>query len=306
MLKNLSLRRKFTILLTLILLAGLTLSGLVLSAVLRQNARNDVAATALILMETMGSVREYTSTQVNPELQDKLEERFLPQTIPAYSAREVFDILRNNTDYRDFFYKEATLNPTNLRDKADRFESELVERFRQNNNIKELSGFRAAPSGKVFYIARPLQINSESCLQCHSTPDVAPRSQIERYGEAGGFGWKLNEIVGARIVSVPASRVITKANQSSLIILGIVSAIFILVILLVNLILNRQVIRPLKRMTRVAEEVSTGRTDVEFEQLSNDEIGHLARAFKRMQLSLEIALKRLNRNTQHGGGSGGF
>ncbi len=76
--------------------------------------------------------------------------------------------------------------------------------------------------------------------------------------------------------------------------------------MLVNLILNRQVIRPLKRMTRVAEEVSTGRTDVEFEQLSNDEIGHLARAFKRMQLSLEIALKRLNRNTQHGGGSGGF
>lgn len=306
MLKNLSLRRKFTILLTLILLAGLALSGITLSAVLRQNARNDVAATALILMETMGSVRDYTSSQINPELSDKLEVEFLPQTIPAYSAREVFEDLRSNSEYRDFFYKEATLNPTNLRDKADGFETQLVERFRQDANVKELSGFRTVPSGEVFYIARPLAISQESCLQCHSTPEAAPRSLIERYGSGGGFGWELNEIVGARIVSVPASRVINKANRSSLIILGIVTAIFVAVITAVNVMLNRQVIRPLKRMTRVAEEVSTGHTGAEFEPLSNDEIGNLARAFKRMQLSLDIALKRLSRSTHGGSGTGGI
>lgn len=300
MFKNLSLRRKFTVLLTLILLAGLALSGIALSAVLRQNARNDVAATALILMETMGSVRDYTSTQINPELADQLETEFLPQTVPAYSAREVFENLRSHPEYRDFFYKEATLNPTNLRDKADGFETELVENFRQNENLKELSGFRTVPSGQVFYIARPLNIANESCLKCHSTVDVAPKSLIERYGTGGGFGWKLNEIVGARIVSVPASRVINKANQSSLIVLSIVSSIFIAVILIVNIMLNRQVIRPLKRMTRVAEEVSTGHTNVQFEALANDEIGNLAKAFKRMQLSLEIALKRLSRGTQGG------
>lgn len=300
MFKNLSLRRKFTILLTIILLTGLALSGIALSLVLRQSARNDVAATALILMETMGSVRDYTSTQINPELSDQLETEFLPQTIPAYSAREVFENLRSHPEYRDFFYKEATLNPTNLRDKADGFETQLVESFRQNTNLKELSGFRSVPSGKVFYVARPLDVPQESCLQCHSTIEAAPRSVIQRYGTGGGFGWKLNEIIGARIVSVPASRVINKANQSSLIVLGIVSAIFITVILIVNILLNRQVIRPLKRMTRIAEEVSTGHTNVEFEQMSNDEIGNLAKAFKRMQLSLEIALKRLSRGTQGG------
>lgn len=300
MFKNLSLRRKFTVLLTLILLAGLVLSGIALSAVLRQNARSDVAATGLILMETMGSVRDYTSTQINPELADKLQTEFLPQTIPAYSAREVFENLRSNPDYRDFFYKEATLNPTNLRDKADGFETQLVESFKQDQNLKELSGFRSVPSGQIFYIARPLNVSKESCLQCHSTIEAAPKSLIERYGTGGGFGWELNEIIGARIVSVPASRVISKANKSSLVVLGIVSAIFIAVILIVNVMLNRQVIRPLKRMTRVAEEVSTGHTSVEFEQLSNDEIGNLAKAFKRMQLSLEIALRRLSRGTQGG------
>ncbi|WAL62038.1 DUF3365 domain-containing protein [Thermocoleostomius sinensis A174] len=279
---------------------GLILSGIALSIVLRQNARNDVAATALILMETMGSVRDYTSSQINPELSDELETKFLPQTIPAYSAREVFENLRNNPEYRDFFYKEATLNPTNLRDKADEFEAQLVRNFQQNTSLKELSGFRTVPSGEVFYIARPLSVSAESCLQCHQSPATAPKSLIERYGTSGGFGWQLNEIVGARVVSVPASRVITKANRSSLIVLSIVSTIFIGVILLVNILLNRQIIRPLKRMTRVAEEVSTGHTNVEFEAISNDEIGNLAKAFKRMQLSLDIALRRLSRST-HGG-----
>ncbi|MBD2679578.1 MULTISPECIES: DUF3365 domain-containing protein [Nostoc] len=295
MLKNLNLKQKFTILLLVILTFGLSLSGFALSSLLRENAKQDISSTALMLMQTMSSVRKYTSTQVNPELADKLVTEFLPQSVPAYSAREVFEILRKTPDYRDFFYKEATLNPTNLRDKADGFETEVVEKFRNKPDLKEVSGFRSIPGGDIFYVARPLPISEESCLKCHSVPEAAPQSMITLYGTANGFGWKLNEIVGAQIISVPANNVINKANQSSLLIVLIVSTIFIATILLVNFFLNRQVVMPLKRMTRIAEEVSTGHLEVEFEQMSNDEIGNLARAFKRMQLSLEMAMKRIKR-----------
>lgn len=299
MLKNLNLKQKFTILLLVILTFGLSLSGFALSSLLRENAKQDISSTGLMLMQTMSSVRKYTNTQVNPELADKLETEFLPQSVPAYSAREVFDILRKTPDYRDFFYKEATLNPTNLRDKADGFETEIVERFRNKSDLKELSGFRSIPGGDIFYIARPLPVSEQSCLVCHSVPEAAPPSMINLYGTANGFGWKLNEIVGAQIITVPANNVINKAHQSSLLIILIVSTIFIATILLVNFFLNRQVVMPLKRMTRIAEEVSTGHMDVEFEQMSNDEIGNLAKAFKRMQLSLEMAMKRIKR-TQGG------
>jgi HAMP domain-containing protein len=261
-----------------------------------------------MLMETMISVRQYTNAQVNPVLVDKLETEFLPQSVPAYSAREVFENLRKKQDYREFFYKEATLNPTNLRDKADNFETNIVERFRKEKGLKELSGFRSLPGGDIFYIARPLAIADPACLKCHGTPDQAPQSMIQRYGTANGFGWQLGEIIGAQVISVPASKVIQKAYQSSLLIVGLVSIVFIVVILLVNIFLNRQVVRPLKRITRVAEEVSTGHMDVDFDQLSNDEIGNLARAFKRMKLSLEMAMKRLKRphgNTRGTGGTGG-
>lgn len=299
MLNNLNLKQKFTILLLVILTFGLSLSGFALSSLLRENAKQDISSTGLMLMQTMSSVRKYTNTQVNPELADKLETEFLPQSVPAYSAREVFDILRKTPDYRDFFYKEATLNPTNLRDKADGYETEIVERFRNKSDLKELSGFRSIPGGDIFYIARPLPVSEQSCLVCHSVPEAAPPSMINLYGTANGFGWKLNEIVGAQIITVPANNVINKAHQSSLLIILIVSTIFIATILLVNFFLNRQVVMPLKRMTRIAEEVSTGHMDVEFEQMSNDEIGNLAKAFKRMQLSLEMAMKRIKR-TQGG------
>jgi HAMP domain-containing protein len=295
MFKNLKLRQKFTILLLIILFVGLTLIGGALAAVLKQDTENEISSKALVLIETMNSVRDYTSTQIQPELKTRLDSEFLPQTIPAYSAREVFESLRQkDTEYRDFFYKEATLNPTNLRDKADKFEHELVNKFIDNQNLKELTGFRSVPSGDLFYIARPLKVTKESCLECHSTPDVAPKSQIERYGAVNGFGWKMNEIVGAQIISVPARNVISQARQSFLIIMGIVSLMFIIVILLVNYLLNRNVIRPLNRMARVAEEVSTGYMDAEFEQMSNDEIGNLAEAFKRMKLSLAMAMNRLS------------
>lgn len=295
MLNNWKLRQKFTVFLLLTLILGLGLIGVALNFVLKKDAENQIASKALILMETMNSVRNYTDTQVKPELIDRINPIFLPETIPAYSAREVFEDLRQkDADYRNFFYKEATLNPSNLRDKANAFETTLVEKFIAQEQTKEKRGFYNAPGGKLFYIARPIEIKKESCLECHSTPDVAPKSMIERYGSVNGMGWKLNEIVGAQMISVPAEKVIAQAYESFVVIMAIMSIIFVLVILLVNYLLNLNVIRPLKKIARVAEEVSTGYMDAEFELTTNDEIGNLAEAFQRMKFSLAIAMNRIS------------
>ena len=295
MFSNWKLRKKFTFFLLLILILGLGLIGTALNFVLKKDTQNEIASKALILIETMNSVRNYTSTQVEPELADRIDSVFLPETIPAYSAREVFEGLRQkDADYRNFFYKEATLNPSNLRDQANPFETTVINKFIEQEEIKERRGFYNAPGGQLFYIARPIRITQASCLQCHSTPDVAPKTVIDRYGSVNGMGWKLNEIIGAQIISVPAKTVNAQANQSFVIIMAIVSIIFAFVIVLVNYLLNHNIINPLKKMARVAEEVSTGYMDAEFEKTANDEIGHLAEAFQRMKLSLTIAMNRIS------------
>ena len=144
MLRNIKLSTKLNFLLAGILLVLIITIGLILSRVLQSYAEQVVTDRALLLMETMSSVRNYTNTQVKPELADRLETEpvFLPQTIPAYSAREVFENLRNNDKYNSYFYKEATLNPTNLRDKADEFETEIINPFK-GNRMSQTQGFRA-------------------------------------------------------------------------------------------------------------------------------------------------------------------
>ena len=295
-LKKLKLGQKFTILLLLVFLGGIIVSGVTLSTILNRTAQDQITSKALMLIETMNSVREYTSSQVKPELVERLDIEFLPETVPAYSAREVFETFRANQEYGEFFYKEATLNPTNLRDKADKFEVDnIVKKFRQQENLKELSGFRRDTGVDKFYIARPIKIVKQSCLECHSTPDVAPKSMIERYGDSHGFGWKLDEIVGAQIISVPASTTLQIARRSLVLILGIVIAVFAIAIFMLNIWLKRYVVRPINRMAMVAEAVSTGDTEAEFGQLSGDEVGKLAQAFNRMRMSLKMAMQRLER-----------
>lgn len=300
MFQHLKLRQKFTAALLLILIAGIVLSQVTLSTVLRKNAEGEITTTALILMETMNAVRSYTSDHVNPQLVDRLDTQFLPETVPAYSAREVFENLRKNSNYNEFFYKEATLNPTNLRDKADPFEADIVNDFRASANPpSEVSGMRVAQGRKIFYIARPIQILKASCLECHSTVENAPPSMIDFYGPNNGFGWTINEIVGAQVISVPASTVINKARKATFLLVGLVSVIFALILFCVNLLLSRQVVYPLRRIARTAEEVSRGNLDVEFEQTSQDEVGMLAKSFTRMKRSLTLAMDRIHRTTQN-------
>ncbi|MEM7770613.1 MAG: DUF3365 domain-containing protein [Cyanobacteria bacterium P01_A01_bin.37] len=294
-LKKLKLAQKFTILLLTVFLIGILASGAALAAILEYNAQNTVAAKALMLIETMNSIRSYTNDQVKPELSDRLDVEFLPETIPAYSAREVFEHLRTTPEYNAFFYKEATLNPTNLRDKADNFEAEVVENFRQSSSTKEQRGFRSTPSGELFYIARPIQITEPSCLECHSTVEAAPPSMIDFYGDQNGFNWQIDEIVGAQMISVPASQVRKNARQSFVLIMGIVTIAFAVAIFFVNFWLKRFVIRPLNHMARAAEAISTGDMAAEFEVHSQDEVGSLAEAFQRMKLSLSMAMGRLER-----------
>ncbi|MBH8554202.1 DUF3365 domain-containing protein [Nostocaceae cyanobacterium CENA357] len=296
MLKNLKIGTKFNLILMLVFLVSIFVSGAILSRVLEQRAQNEVTSQAQILIKTMNSVRNYTQNKVNPLLAPRLETEsvFIPETVPAFSATEVFETFRKNEEYQNFLYKEATLNPTNLRDKADSFETKLVERFRNEPKTKELSGFRTLPEGEVFYIARPLAITEQKCLRCHSTPDQAPKSQLTTYGTKNGFGWQLNEIIAAQTISVPSEDVFQNAHQSWLLIMGLLITIFAIVILLINFLIKKTVIQRIRKIEKIAQKVSTGDMSADFDEKSHDEIGGLAAAFNRMKSSLKIAMDILN------------
>jgi HAMP domain-containing protein len=296
MIKKLKLGAKINLILLIAFLIVILISGSILSNILQQNAEQTIESKALILMEAMSSVRDYTTNEVNPELVDRLdtEDQFIRPTVPGYSARQVFENLRQREQYNDFFYKEATLNPTNLRDKADKFETTLVEKFRREPELKELSGFRSQVGGDLFYVSRPLKVSEESCLRCHSIPENAPKSQLATYGKELGFGWKLNEIVGAQIISVPAGTVLADAQRLQVLVIGILIVGFLVAAALLNFFIRISMIQPLVQMAKWSREVSTGALTTDFEHQSQDEIGILANSVNRLKVSLEMAMNMLD------------
>src|SRR5579863_5433349 len=128
---------KFTIIFVLVFGAGLGLAGLVAYRFIWHSAEEQVLAQARLMMQTSLSARSYTATQIAPLLAaDQAHDRaFLPQTVPAYAATESFNYLREA--YPDYGYKEATLNPTNLRDRATDWEADVINIFRNHAEQKE-------------------------------------------------------------------------------------------------------------------------------------------------------------------------
>ena len=295
MFPDLKLGTKLNLILVLIFLSTIVSCGSLLSHILENKVEQEVANRAFLAIETMNSVRDYTSNQIKPELSARLatEVAFLPETVPAYSAREVFENLRKNPQYQEFSYKEATLNPTNLRDRADEFETTLVEQFRQDNSLQQLTGFRTVNDRDFYYVARPLAVDKVSCLQCHSLPENAPRSLINTYGNRHGFNWQLNEIVAAQMVLVPATQVFAAANQLKWSIVSIIALFFLIAIAAINAFMRLAIVRPVQKMSNLATKVSTGNFDAQFTHDSRDEIGILSKALNRMKVSLQMAMQMI-------------
>ncbi len=283
---------KFNLVLLGIFLLGFVVAGYVSHRTLQANAREEILQNARLMMEAALSSRTYTNTQVKPLLETQLKYTFLPQTVPAYAATEVFNDMRKT--HPDYGYKEATLNPTNPRDRANDWEADIVHAFRQTPDNKEMVGERDTATGRALYLARPIQITNAACLVCHSIPDVAPRTMIDQYGAANGFGWKLNEVIGAQVVSVPMSVPILRANQTFRTFMLSLSAIFLTAFVLLNIMLHTMVIRPVTRLAALADQVSLGNFDAgEFKSHGRDEIGVLTEALGRMKTSLVQAMKML-------------
>jgi len=286
------LRLKFNLVLILVFALGLAASGYVSKRILEANAQEETTRNAELMMGAALAVRGYTSKQVRPQLELQLMRVFLPQSVPSYAATEMFNTLRQQ--HPEYTYKEATLNPTNPRDRAVEWEADIVQQFRNDANRTEIRGTRETPTGKALYLAKPLKISDPGCIPCHDTPDTAPKSMVAHYGPANGFGWKLGETVGAQIISVPMSVPLAKADQAFKTFMTSLLGVFLLAFIVLNVILSLLVIRPIVRMSKAADEVSTGNFDVpEFSVSSRDEIGVLATSFNRLRRSLEKAMKLL-------------
>ena len=91
-------------------------------------------------------------------------------------------------------------------------------------------------------------------------------------------------------MSVPEQVVLSRARASLLSIMAALAVVFVAMLAVLNLLLHRLIIGPVRKISRTANEISLGNMDIpEFAVTSNDEIGSLAMSFNRMRRSLVAA-----------------
>lgn len=284
---------KFNLIFILVMALGVAVAGWISRSMLQEQARQEVVSIGRLLMEQATAVRGYTSGQITKLLETQMKYEFLPQSVPSYSATEVQATL--HTKYPEYAYKEATLNPTNPRDRAMGWEVDIVNAFRNDAELKEFVGQRDTPTGRSLYVSRPLRITNPACLQCHSSVEAAPKTMVDKYGPANGFGWQLNEVVGAQIVSVPMALPLQRAASNFNLFIGSLVGVFVVVGIVLNLMIWLVVVRPVTQLSELADRVSQGDMSApEFAAKSKDEIGVLTESFARMRASVVQAMKMLD------------
>ncbi len=279
----------------LVLVAVLALAGLALgwvsSSMLQANATREVLRQAELMIDSALAVRAYTANEIDPLLVDQMQRRFLPQSVPFYAATQNFLKLREQ--HPQYAYKEATLNPTNPRDRATDWEADIIQHFRNDPKALEITGQRDTPTGRLLYVARPIRTTA-GCLDCHGLASAAPATLIARYGRDNGFGWQDSEVVGAQIVSAPTADATAAAAHLFHGFLVAMMLVLVAIWLAVNALLFFLVERPLRGLARQADLLSAGdMTVADFPERGGGAISVLARSFNRLRRSLVKALALL-------------
>jgi len=288
------LRAKFNLAVLAAFLIGFAGAGFFLQRLFIDNAREQVLQNARIMMSSADAIRHFTDAYIGPLAvpQNSAGTKFVAASVPSFAAQTTFKDVQ--TRFPDFTYREPTLNPTNLTDRPSDWESDYINTFRNKSDLKELTGDRDTPTGRVLSLARPIPIDSADCLECHSTPSAAPKAMLATYGSANGFGWKLHEVVGAQVVSVPMALPMQQAHETFMTFMAILLGVFVLITIILNVLLHYTVVKPVVTLSRIANAVSLGDPTVEdYERKGRDEIAVLANSFNRMRRSLDSAMRML-------------
>ncbi|XDA99869.1 DUF3365 domain-containing protein [Sulfitobacter sp. LCG007] len=287
------LRFKYNIVLFLACVIGIAAAAGLSYRFVQNSAIDEIEESIRLLRANALAVRSYTLTNIDPLLSDDQDILFLPETVTNFAARTVFANVQEH--FPEFSYKEAALNPTNPEDLPTSLEKELIDQFRADPSLTQLSTVVDRDNERFLTVAFPLTITKAGCLRCHSTPEAAPPAMVDLYGPDHGFGWELGETVGAQIISAPMAIADKRALETGMLLIAGLAGVFLLVFVLTNVMIGRIVLRPVRRMSQVAEQVSMGDFSVEeYRKPGRDEISSLSVSFNRMRRSLQRAMSMID------------
>ncbi|MEA2073973.1 MAG: DUF3365 domain-containing protein [Campylobacterota bacterium] len=179
----------------------------VLSSYSYESAEKKIKDNLIMAAAIQKYITDHQKPAVNKLIaQNRLDKDFFDVSLMSstYIVANVQENFKNDNHhiYSELDFKFASDNPTNPKNKATAFESEVLKKF----NASEMSLYKEKVKhngqDKLFY-AFGVERNTDKCLQCHGVPSDAPKDMTDVYGNKNGFHEKLGEIRAINAVYAP-------------------------------------------------------------------------------------------------------
>ena len=241
--------------------------------------------------------RTYTVNTMRPLAVKAMgPEQFHPEIMGGFFvARAIAETFSD--DQPGYSFKQATINPVNLKNRADAEETRIIDEMTRTQGAGSMQGIIEKDQERYFYIAKPV-IAKQGCLKCHGDPEKAPMGRKTLYPGPGGYNYNADDVVAAFITYVPVEKALSEVNRTTLKIALTGIAFIVIIFFVIWFMIDRIVTRPLVVLTGLADDVSRGKsltTDLTYR--SKDEIGELYQAFDRMRKSV-VKLLRMVQKTK--------
>jgi two-component system, cell cycle response regulator len=247
---------RLNVLLASIGMAAIVVSGAALWTYLDNKAVDEIRLAAQTQMRMAEAVRKYTVEQLQSVIvnSDQPGAAFHPQAVPAFAANTLLaDLYKSMPGYS---YREVALNPTNANNQAQGWTAEIVGSFKGGNAPPDLYSVTGHGGDKQMHFSRPIRVESAKCLACHGEVAAAPASMRAIYGDQTGFGWKMGDVVGAQIVSVPVALQTKMRDHTFWLFILSTTGMLLLVMAVVNGLISRKVLQPMEAANRTLTKLA--------------------------------------------------
>lgn len=261
-----------------------------------RNAMAEAETKARIIDAYIKASRAYFMGVQRPLIGELVEkDRFYPEIMSGFGiTRRTVDMI-DAEQLKGFQFRQVSINPHHPPNKADKFEQDLISKFKADPKKDELTGTTMHNNELYFYTSRPIKMEGKGCLGCHLDPAQAPKDLVEVYGTAGfDAKYKAGDIFAAYVVYVPLAPAVAAAKQQALLLFGAGATMMLLGLLFIYVFLDQRIVKPIMELSSRTEEVSVGR-NLDKSLLSSkmkDEVETLARSIDRLRISLVKMLKR--------------
>ncbi len=190
---------------------------------------------------------------------------------PSMVTRKLSQYSKRQDLYR---FRLASLNPLNPENSPDEFEANALKIFRKTGR-REIFRFGHQNGSQYFQYMVPLYLE-EQCLQCHH-----------------GQGDSPNKVRGGLSVFLPVDKMKLSVNRNHLKLAVSGTGLIFLTLGTLFFLMRRFVIKPLKNLEQMTDEISRGNLDARVSMNTGDEFEKLGYTFNLMAQRLSKSRESL-------------